>query len=133
MSKASPSIRTPGEDAPTLDEGVGFAGSDALNESRAPTLSMTMEERFAAMEAEQATLRAENASLKGLVQDISKQAPRAADLPAVILPRAASFTAAKQAKMESAVLTQDGWVVPAHLGSSPVLNELQKLGLSGTA
>jgi len=136
MSKASPSIRTPGEDAPVTElSGADLRTSDVLNDApvRTATPSMSMEERFAAMEAEQAALRQENASLKGLVHDISKQAPRGAVVPVVELPRASNFTAAKQAKMEGAVLTQEGWIVPAHLGSSPVLHELQKLGLSGTA
>lgn len=135
MSKASPNIRTPGEDAPAPElSGADTRTSDMLdNPAPRTAVALTMEERFEAMEAEQAALRAENAALKGLVQDVSKQVPRGAVVPVVELPRASSFTAAKQSKMESAVLTQEGWIVPAHLGSSPVLHELQKLGLSGTA
>lgn len=125
MSKPSAAIRTPGEEPPVVEE---------VEQPLAPsTVGMTMEERFAVMESTQAALVEENARLKASVQDIARSGPRASVVPVVDLPHAASFTLAKQSAMTGAAMTREGWVVPSHLGSSPVLHELQKLGLSGMA
>lgn len=96
--------------------------------------ALTMEERFALMEENQARLEAENKTLReGQLQLLKAAHSAAVQVPVEELPHARDFPLEVQKEMTSAVLTKDGWIVPAHLGSSPVLHELQKLGLSATA
>lgn len=140
MGKAATAVRTPGEDAPaatdTSADPVTTTGVlEGAAAAKVPGAPMSMEDRFAAMEAEMMRLQSQNAHLlstQATLVDIAR-AGTAAAAPTIKLPSAKEFPVEKQAEMKTAVLTQDGWVVPAHLGSSPVLHELQKLGLSATA
>lgn len=140
MSKATP--RVPGED-PAVGKDDQVTTADVLEGAAAARIEgapMSIEERFAAMEAEQQRLREENEDLKRSqihLLDIARANPRAVGVePPPDLPKAAAYTGKNQGKqddLKSAVLTQEGWVVPKHLGSSPVLHQLSQLGLSATA
>lgn len=159
---ARTATRMPGEDTPsstTTDSTGGTDAGDTIDQATAASSAVTtadvldgaaragiagapqtIEERFAAMEAEQNRLREENENLRRGQQhllDIARANPRATGVePPAALPKAAEFTGENQGKqddLKASVLTQDGWVVPKHLGSSPVLHQLAQLGLSATA
>lgn len=128
-------VRTPGEDAPKGDADLAGAtdaaaagDSDAVGagdpEPAKPAKKETLEQRMDRLEAENTKLRA------------ALGTPKAAQVdPTADLPDISEFTGKnqhKQAALTGAVLTKQGWLAPAHLGSSPVLHELQKQGLSAT-
>jgi hypothetical protein len=129
MSKTA--VRTPGEDAPTdpvtTDEMLAGAEAAGVEVTDAPKpkagKKLTLEERMDMLEQENARLRANQAP-----------APVAKVDPTADLPDISEYTGKnqhKQSQLQSAVLTKQGWVAPAHLGANPAaLNELQKRSLA---
>lgn len=142
-AKNTAAVRVPGEadqsatgdsaaagDAGGADENLSDADpviATAKPTSKPGAKGLSMEERFTKMEAEMNHLRQTNAQLVGMVNTATE------NVPAVELPSSKDFPIQEQHAMEGPVLTKEGWVVPQHLGSSPVLNQLVKMGLSATA
>lgn len=126
-------VRTPGEDAPITEDAAQAVSATAVAAAAPAAQKETLDQRFDRMEAENKALREK----VGVLTDIARANPKATEaMPSMDLPDISEFTGKnqhKQAALKSSVLTKQGWVAPAHLGSSPVLHELQKRGLSGTA
>lgn len=134
------SPRVPGEEAPAAETESPITTAEVLQGAAAAKVEgapKTVEEILAAMQAEMVALRERNEALErsqATLLDIARANPRAVPVePPEALPSAAEYTGKhqdKQHKMKNAVLTKEGWVVPAHLGANPsALSELQRIGL----